>query len=242
MREAGAGITNSGRPAAGARRLRAALRILGWPPGQGLPGDRWLTGRVLISLAFAEAEHGDTGAGLRLLDEADGLVAPEHRGILLQNRGTILHRAGRTDEALPVLDAAVPLLAEARDFYNLASALLNRATLHLGVGRVRQAREDLRRSGEIARLHGFELIEAKVDHDDAYCHLLVGDIPLALRTLDAAARGYAVHGAGYLAVVAWTRPGRCSLRGWRERPNGRWTRRSSCSGVTGSASTTRGRS
>ncbi|MEU0881607.1 CHAT domain-containing tetratricopeptide repeat protein [Lentzea sp. NPDC005914] len=201
MRETGAGITNSGRPAAGKRKLLAALKVLGWP-ARTLPGDAWLTGRVLISLAFAEAERGDTDAGLQLLAEADGIVAHEHRGILLQNRGTILERAGRTDEALPVLDAAVPLLTEAADWYNLASTLLNRATLHLGVGRVHPAREDLRRCREIAHRHGFELIEAKVDHDLAYCHHLVGDIPLALRTFDLAAQRYAVHGSGYLAVVA----------------------------------------
>lgn len=205
MRETGAAITNSGRPAAGARRLRAALSLLGWPSNGGtgpLPGDRWVVGRVLISLGFAEAEHGDTGAGLRLLNEAEDMVAPQHRGILLQNRGVILQRAGRAGEALPLLGAAVPLLTEVSDWYNLASTLLNRATLHLGVGRVRLAREDLRRSREIAKLHHYELILAKVDHDSAYCHLLVGDIPLALRTFDAAAQRYRVHGPGYLAVVA----------------------------------------
>ena len=198
MRELGSGFTNSGRPAAGARKLRAALKILGWPEN-GQP--RWLAGRVLISLGFAEAEQGDTEAGLRLLNEAEDMVAPEHRGILLQNRAIVLQRAGRVDEALPLFDAAVPMLAGTHDDFTLATALLNRATLRLGIGRVRLAREDLRRCREIAHANQYHLLIAKVDHDLGYCHLLSGDIPLALRTLDAAARRYGIHGPDYLPVV-----------------------------------------
>jgi tetratricopeptide (TPR) repeat protein len=196
MREIGSGITNSGRPAAGVRKLRAALSLA---QSHGAP---WLIGRVLISLGFAEAEQGNTEAGLRLLDEAEEVIAPEHRGVLVQNRGTILERAGRTDEALPLFDAALPLLTEVEDWYTLASALLNRATLHLGVGRVRQAREDLRRCQDIAEANNYDLILAKVDHDLAYCHRLAGDIPLALRAFDAAAQRYRELGPGYLAVIA----------------------------------------
>ncbi|MEV6238619.1 CHAT domain-containing tetratricopeptide repeat protein [Lentzea sp. NPDC051838] len=198
MREAGSGFTNSGRPAAGVRKLRAALKILGWP-GDGSPS--WLVGRVLISLGFAEAEQGDTETGLRLLAEAEGMIAPEHRGILLQNRGVVLQRAGRPDEALPLFDAAVPLLEAARDDFTLATALLNRATVSLGTGRVRPARSDLRRCREIAEANQYHLIIAKVDHDLGYCHLLCGDIPLALRSLDAAADRYREHGRDYLPVV-----------------------------------------
>ncbi|USX56592.1 CHAT domain-containing protein [Lentzea sp. HUAS12] len=196
MREDGSGLTNSGRPAAGARTLRAALRLSGWP------GDEnWLAGRVLISLGLAEAEQGDTEAGLRLLDEAARMIAPEHRGILLQNRGVVLQRAGRTDEAVPLFDAAIPLLASAHDHFTLATALLNRATLRLGVGRVRLARDDLRRCRQIAEANRYHLLIAKVDHDLGYCHLLAGDIPLALRSLDEASRQYRLHGADYLPVV-----------------------------------------
>jgi hypothetical protein len=188
MREIGSGFTNTGRPAAGARKLRAALKILGWP-GDGQP--RWLTGRVLLSLGFAEAEQGDTEAGLRLLNEAENMVAPEHRGILLQNRATVLQRAGRLDEALPLFDAAIPLLAETHDDFTLATALLNRATLRLGIGQVRLAREDLRRCRDISDANQYHLLIAKVDHDLGYCHLLSGDIPLALRTLAAGLAGEA---------------------------------------------------
>lgn len=198
MREVGSGFTNSGRPAAGVRKLRAALRILGWP-GDGPPN--WLIGRVLISLGFAEAEQGDTVTGLRLLAEAEDMIAPEHRGILLQNRGVVLQRAGRPDEALRLFDAAVPLLAAAHDEFTLATALLNRATVSLGTGRVRPARCDLRRCREIAEANQYHLIIAKVDHDLGYCHLLSGDIPLALRSLNAAADRYRLHGRDYLPIV-----------------------------------------
>ena len=100
--------TAAGRPAAGARRLRSALRLLDREGDD--PEAVALTGAVLVSLAHAEAEQGRGRHGLELLDRAEELL-PGRRGLVLQQRGLLLLRMGRTDEALPLLNRAVPLLA-----------------------------------------------------------------------------------------------------------------------------------
>ncbi|MFD4637868.1 CHAT domain-containing protein [Lentzea sp. NPDC058436] len=201
MRQEGSLLTNSGRPAAGARRLRAALRLLRWSPGVA-PAHPVLTSHVLISLGLAEAELGDTARGLATLDAAEVIVSGRDRPILWQQRALVLHRAGRVNEAMRLLDAAVPLLVRDGDPFTLTSALLTRVAIGIGVGRTRRAREDLRLCKEIAAREGFALTEAKVAHDVGCCAVLDGDIPAALRAFEEAAERYAEHGAGYLPVLA----------------------------------------
>jgi CHAT domain-containing protein len=200
----GVGATAAGRPAIGARHLRAGLRLL----GRSAVGDastaaqQVLAARLLISLAHAEAEQGRTELGLRLLDEAETLVAPEERGVLLQQRGLALLRTGQTEQALGLLDAAVPLLTAAGDVVVLARTLLNRSVVRLGAGRVRLARDDLRECERIARANGLDLLAAKAMQNLGYCDLYTGDIPSALEAFETAARGYARHGPGILPVLA----------------------------------------
>ncbi|MEU3646121.1 CHAT domain-containing protein [Lentzea sp. NPDC034063] len=204
MRQEGSLLTNSGRPAAGARKLRAALRLLRWSPDEAPDhlAHRVLTSHVLISLGLAEAELGDTARGLATLDAAERIVTDHDRPILWQQRALVLHRAGRVTEALRLLDAAVPVLARDGDPFAHTSALLTRVAIGIGVGRTRRAREDLRLCQEIAAREGFALTEAKVAHDLGYCAVLDGDIPAALRAFEEAAERYAQHGAGYLPVLA----------------------------------------
>ena len=95
---------NAGRPAVGARYIRAGLRQLGWAEDGKQPDARQvheahhaLAARLLMILASWESEQGRTEYGLRLLDRAEGLAAAEDRGILFLQRGLHLHadRAGR---------------------------------------------------------------------------------------------------------------------------------------------------
>ncbi|MGW6932058.1 CHAT domain-containing protein [Lentzea sp. NPDC054927] len=204
MREEGSLLTNSGKPGAGARKLRAALRLLDWSPdiSPELLPLRVLTSHVLISLGLAEAELGDTARGLATLDAAEHVVTDHDRPILWQQRALVLHRAGRVTEALRLLDAAVPRLIRAGAPFPLTSALLTRVAIGMGVGRTGRAREDLRVCGEIAAREGFALTEAKVAHALGYCAVLDDDIPAALRAFEQAAGGYAEHGPGYLPVLA----------------------------------------
>jgi tetratricopeptide (TPR) repeat protein len=221
----GVAETAAGRPAAGARYLHAALRLTAAPtgaPGTGPAGRegtgtangtggatngmaaqlRETTARVLISLAHAEAEQGRTERGLALLDEAAGLLPADRRALLLQQRGLLLLRLGRADDALGLLDAAVPLLERSGEPVVLARTLLNRGNLHTYAGRLRPARSDLRRCQELAQQHGLDLLAAKALHNLGSCELASGDIPAALDAYQTAADRYAAVGPGFLATVA----------------------------------------
>src|SRR5579863_8067630 len=80
---------NAGRPAVGARYIRAGLRQLGWREDGEQPDWRQiheahhaLAARLLGILAEWESMQGRTEYGLRLLDRAEKLAAADDRGIL----------------------------------------------------------------------------------------------------------------------------------------------------------------
>jgi CHAT domain-containing protein/tetratricopeptide (TPR) repeat protein len=204
LHERGVAAVNGGRLAAGSRLLRSGLRELDLRPGGSRSaGTRAaLTARILISLAPVEIQRGRQAAGLALLAEAEDMVAPADRGVLLQQRGLLLVLVGRLAEGLRAMDEAVPLLAGEADAEVLARTLLNRAMLHHIAGRVRAARSDLDRCEQIARARGMARLLAKATHNRGYGELLAGDIPGALRDLETARRGFAVHAASLLPTIA----------------------------------------
>lgn len=198
--------TSSGRPAAGARLLRAGLRRLARLADGGVGAVDGevpaLTARFLGSLAVAEVYMGHSSAGFALLDEADALVLPAERGILVQQRGLLLMLVGRFDEALHRFDDALPLLARPQDRTVRSRALLNRALVHQTAGRVTAALADLGECERLARREGQPRLVAKAVHGRGACQLLAGDIPAALRAFDVAGREYAEHAPGWLPVLA----------------------------------------
>jgi len=199
LRERGVAASAAGHPVAAVRYLRRGLALLGWTGPDDKPDSPHLAGRLLVSLAHAEAERGRVPFGLALLDEAERLLSGDDLGVLLQQRGLLLLRLGRTAEALPLLDRAVPLLAH--EPVVQARTLLNRGALHLHAGRVRAAVDDLRRSRRLAYGERQYLIAAKTVHSLGDAALLEGDIPGALRAFDRAARGYRTHGPGVLPLL-----------------------------------------
>src|SRR5580700_2369331 len=97
---------NVGRPAVGARYIRAGLRELGWaedgkqPDAEQVPEvHHALAGRLLLILAGWESKQGRTEYGLRLLDRAENLVAPSDLGVLLTQRGSLFMRTWQRDDA-----------------------------------------------------------------------------------------------------------------------------------------------
>jgi tetratricopeptide (TPR) repeat protein len=197
----------SGRPAVGARQLRAGLVLLGWDEEQ--PGarqvreaDRAVAARLLISLAHLEAEQGRTEYGLALLDRAEDMTAAGDRGILLSQRALLLLRTWRIGEALGFFDEAVPLLEGCADKVGLARLLLNRGVLHLNTGAVPRARADFAWCQRLAADLGHSLIAAKAAHNLGCCDLLAGDIPAALRLFNVAADGFQRCAPDWLPVVA----------------------------------------
>jgi tetratricopeptide (TPR) repeat protein len=192
----------TGRPAAGARHLRAGLLLLGWGENNIRDADRPLAARLLISLAHQEAEQGRTDYGLGLLDLAEAMTAPVDRGILLSQRALLLMRTWRASEALRFFDEAVPLLEDYADSVVLARVLLNRGVLHLNVGAVRRARADFARCQRIATGGGHDSLAAKAAHNLGCCDLLAGDIPAALKLFSAAEEGFRLTAPQWLPVLA----------------------------------------
>jgi tetratricopeptide (TPR) repeat protein len=174
----------AGQPVRAARLLHRALALLGSaPPSQQTVA---VHARVLASLAYFEAERGEVDAGLRLLDEADRLAATiddlNVRGNLHLQRGSILVRRGSMDEALSHLDSAVALL----DGSDQCVTLLNRSALHLYRGDLAAADADLRQCVATAALHGLGVLYAKARFNLGHLAYRRGDLPAALRDIDAA--------------------------------------------------------
>ena len=209
-RERGLRAGNAGLPVVGARYMRAGLRYLGWTEGGKQPDasqvhevHRPLAARLLMTLAAWESEQGRPEYGLRLLDHAEGLAAPEDRGFLFLQRGLLFMRTWREDDALEALDQAVALLEGIpAETEKLAAALLNRSFTHLNVGDVRRARPDLTWCQRVAADGGHDVITAKALHNLGYCELLAGDIPASLQLFKAAAGAYQLSAPGYLPVLA----------------------------------------
>ncbi|MEV0310855.1 CHAT domain-containing protein [Nonomuraea fuscirosea] len=197
--------TDDGRPALAARRLRQGLRLLGWDavttPEEHHDG---LLARLLTSLAHAEAEQGRTMLGMELLDEAQRRAPDGEEAIVHAQRGLLHLRLGSNAEALRELDIAAPRLLGG-DPVELARVLLNRSVIRLMTGSVRQARDDARRSAQLAQAHGHSVIAAKALHNDGYCDLLLGDVPAALGVFARVEELYRDLNPGFLPVLALDR-------------------------------------
>jgi len=202
MHAAGLASSDNGRPATAVRQLRAGLRLIGSGAAAGDPAFAGIRGRLLISLAWAESERGRVDVGFRLLDEAEGQIPPAQRPILLAQRGLLLKRSGRNDLALRQYDEAVALLTEQSSPLDLVKALNNRSLVHLEAGRIRLARADLRRCGQVAARRGLALHSALSRVNLGCMDVVAGDLPSALRAFSAARAEYELLAPGRLASLA----------------------------------------
>ncbi|HEX7746607.1 MAG TPA: CHAT domain-containing protein [Micromonosporaceae bacterium] len=207
LHAAGVTASNDMRPAAGARLLRTALRMLngGATDAADQPEAAQLRARILVSLAYAVAEQGNTDAGLRHLDDAERLLPPQRRGVLYGQRAVLLRRTGRHDEALEQYDQALRVLDERLESKELARVLLNRAVLYIRAARLRPARADLTRASGLALRHGFPLIATKARHNLALLDLVAGDLPAALGGFASLTDEYARSAPGVLPLLGLDR-------------------------------------
>jgi tetratricopeptide (TPR) repeat protein len=171
--------TERGRHAVARRLLRTALRRAPDPSRRA---------RILITLSYQEAERHSLAAGIALLDTADAVpdLPPRLRGLVASQRGLLYMRAGQAADALAGLDAALGLLDESVPV-DLCRALLNRGNVHLRRRTIAAARADFSACVDIATRHGLELLAAKASHNLGYLSMLAGDLPRALRQMDAVA-------------------------------------------------------
>jgi tetratricopeptide (TPR) repeat protein len=192
--------SDNGRPALAARQIRAGLRLLDATPTP--DGDLLhVRGRLLVSLAWAESERGRVDVGFRLLDEAEPLVGPTQRAVLLAQRALLLKRGGRDDLALRQYSEAIGLLTAREPSVDLVKALNNRSALYLDQGDVRSARADLRRCAQLAEKLGLTLGAAIVRANLGCLDVLAGDLPAALRTFGQVHTEYEVLAPGRLAPL-----------------------------------------
>ena len=207
---AGMAASDGGRPAVAVRHLRAGLRLLdragaspAGPGGDHAPPElAEVRGRLLVSLAWAEFERGRVSLGFQLLDDAEPGIPAGQLPLLLAQRALLLRRSGHNEAALPWLDRAIRLFESWPDKLYLVKALNNRSNVHLEAGRVRPARADLRRCGQIAARHGLDL-QLVLSRVNLGClDVLAGNLPAALGAFTAARPEYERLAPGRLAHLA----------------------------------------
>lgn len=196
--------------------LRAALRLL-----DTLAADSEavvLRIRVLVSLGYAQAESGSHTGGLARLDEAaehlrllpDGLCRSELDGLVLGNRGLLLHRAGRIVEGIELFDEAIARLAEGRadgtgaaaaDPVVLASAYLNRGHAYIDLAQAVPSARDFTSCLRVCDEHGIDWLAAKARHNLGYVAYMTGDLPTALHHYAETERSYRTATTGLLPAL-----------------------------------------
>jgi len=196
LQAAGLAASDDGRPALAARHLRAALRILAAEPAL-----RETRGRVLVSLAWAEAERGRVDLGHRLLDEAEPLLAEQRRPVLHAQRAALHERNGRNDLALREFGLAIAGLTERDSALDLVKALNNRSLLYLDAGQVGPARDDLQRCLRISLRHGIAMGSAMVRLNLGALDVTAGDLPAALREFAGARDAFQRIAPGRLSAL-----------------------------------------
>jgi len=178
--------------------MRAALRLAAGAE----PAAR---GRVLVSLAWVESERGNVALGFRLLDEAEPLLTPGGRAVLHAQRGLMLWRKGRNEQALTEFDRAVAGLSERDAPLDLVKALNNRSIISFEGGRAGPSREDLYRSLRIATRHDFTMMTAVIQVNLGCVDVAAGDLPAALGFFATARPAYEAVCPGRLPNLAMER-------------------------------------
>lgn len=188
--------------------LTSALALLDGLPGTG--DAAVLRVRVLVSLAYVDAEVTSVPAGLTGLDLAAtwtgrvpaGQLRSELDGLVLSHRGLLLHRAGRVADGLEVLDEAIPALERGHgDPVIVAGAYLNRGTSYIYLAQLRAAAADFTRCIELCDEHDLGWLAAKARHNLGYVAYMAGDLPTALRHYEETEGSYREHTTGLLPAL-----------------------------------------
>ncbi|SHE78174.1 CHAT domain-containing protein [Streptoalloteichus hindustanus] len=196
--------------------IRQALRLLDEvaPPRSAEERLELITSRarVLVTLAYAEAEASTLANGLAAAERAHKLLTelePGPRrdaldGLVRQQEALILSRAGRLEQAVEAADEAIPLLERGLaggegEPVVLVRTLMNRGWMHLTASRIGPARRDLRRSSALAEELGERVVRAKIEHNLGDIAHMIGDVPQALRHYEETERIYQAEHSGMLA-------------------------------------------
>lgn len=188
LHQRGVAESSALRPVAAVKHLRAALFALD-QVADGSAEVITLRAQILITLAKAESELHGVSSGLAVLDDVEGLlrVSPQP-GVLValcNQRGVLNIRSGKLRRAIAEFDEAEQWFAEAPALER-ANVLLNRASAAMMLGDLRSARDDLERCAAVAERGELPLLRYMSVHNLGYLRFLLGDLPGALRTMQAA--------------------------------------------------------
>src|SRR5215207_3621501 len=147
-----------------------------------------------ISLAYALSERGRTADALRELDRAAEVLRGQQAAAGLMQRGLVLWRCGRTDEALESYRRALPTLRRGPDRLVEARLYNNRSLVYVDRGELAAAEADLRRVVELCRAEGQDMLAADAEANLGYVAFRRGDAPAALGFLDSAEAAYRAQG------------------------------------------------
>lgn len=183
-------VNAQGQHARAARLFRQITTQVGEP----VPGEpreiAYVRVRALVGYAQTQFElTGSLTASLDTLDTAARWVTasrlPELDLIVHGQRGLLFYRTGRGVESLAELDAAAVGQRDA-DPLDAAVLLLNRGSLHLELGNLESASDDLAGAARYADDMGDQLLLSKAKHNLGYVEFLRGDLPTALRAMEEA--------------------------------------------------------
>ena len=185
-----------GRPAAEAAAAARALALLGVgadaePVAADRaedPGRMSTVARVLATLAKSEVETRSIDAGLLRMAQASRWAAAagadDLLGFVHSQQALLLFRGGRFAAALDEFEAAERHLDNAAGVDH-CRLLINRGALYVETGSLDLARSDLTTAVELARALGEARFERIALHNLGCLEFFAGDLPLALRIIDA---------------------------------------------------------
>jgi tetratricopeptide (TPR) repeat protein len=142
----------------------------------GLAGVLWFVGRP------AEAS--------RHLDTAHRLGSDRLRAYVALQRASIAQRLGNLPEALAAYEAALPVLRAHDSRVDVAKVLVNRGVIRIRAGECDIAIADLSEARRLFARERYAFGVAETDHGLGWAYARQGDLPLALRYLDRAARRF----------------------------------------------------
>lgn len=141
-------------------------------------------GEVRLTLAGTLAILGRSRAALRELEKAAAVADDRPRA--LAQRGLVLVSLGRLDDAVRVLDEALPALEAVADHDGVLAVLINRSAGHLRRGSGAQAEADLLRAVDVAQAHDRTVDAAFAEANLASALALQGRVVEALRRFSSA--------------------------------------------------------
>jgi tetratricopeptide (TPR) repeat protein len=148
----------------------------------------------LTTLGTVLVHAGRTGAGLATIDTALHMSEGVLRGKVLMRRGGILHELGRHAEALADLRRALAIFRQARDPLWEGRTRTWLGNAYLATGATERADAEFALAEGIFAETDQELEVATAVQNRALVAFRSGDLPAALRYLDAAAARYAELG------------------------------------------------